>query len=46
MLGISPGTVRNHVKRIYAKLQVRSHAALLAAFFERLEQAARLTNSR
>jgi DNA-binding CsgD family transcriptional regulator len=34
MLDIAPGTVRNHIKSIYTKLDVRSQAELLAAFFE------------
>lgn len=36
MLAIAPGTVRNHIKSIYAKLGVRSQAELLAAFFDAL----------
>jgi DNA-binding CsgD family transcriptional regulator len=36
MLDIAPGTVRNHIKSIYAKLGVRSQAELLAAFFDAL----------
>ncbi|MDR3499520.1 MAG: helix-turn-helix transcriptional regulator [Parvibaculum sp.] len=40
MLKIAPGTVRNHIKRIYVKLDVRSQAELLALFFETLEEAA------
>jgi DNA-binding CsgD family transcriptional regulator len=36
MLEIAPGTVRNHIKAIYAKLGVRSQAELLAAFFDAL----------
>jgi DNA-binding CsgD family transcriptional regulator len=36
MLEIAPGTVRNHIKSIYAKLGVRSQAELLAAFFDAL----------
>ena len=39
-LRIAPGTVRNHIKHIYIKLDVRSQAALLALFFQTLEQAA------
>jgi DNA-binding CsgD family transcriptional regulator len=42
LLRISPGTVRNHVKHIYLKLNVRSQAALLALFFAKLEVAATL----
>lgn len=40
MLNIAPGTVRNHIKRIYVKLEVRSQAELLALFFEILNGAA------
>ncbi|MFA7637761.1 MAG: LuxR C-terminal-related transcriptional regulator [Parvibaculum sp.] len=40
LLGIAPGTVRNHIKRIYVKLDVRSQAELLALFFETLDDAA------
>lgn len=40
MLNIAPGTVRNHIKRIYVKLDVRSQAELLALFFEMLNGAA------
>ncbi|MGB3810569.1 MAG: LuxR C-terminal-related transcriptional regulator [Parvibaculum sp.] len=40
MLNIAPGTVRNHIKRIYVKLDVRSQAELLALFFETLNGAA------
>lgn len=40
MLKIAPGTVRNHIKRIYIKLDVRSQAELLALFFETLQDAA------
>jgi len=40
VLNIAPGTVRNHIKHIYTKLNVRSQAALLALFFETLERAA------
>jgi DNA-binding CsgD family transcriptional regulator len=40
MLNIAPGTVRNHIKRIYVKLEVRSQAELLALFFEMLNGAA------
>ena len=35
-LAISPGTVRNHMKQIYASLGVSSQAALFASFFDRL----------
>lgn len=37
-LDISPGTARNHLKRIYPKLGVTSHAELFALFFRALEQ--------
>ena len=40
MLEIAAGTVRNHIKSIYAKLGVRSQAELLAAFFESLSERA------
>ena len=33
----SPGTVRNHLKSIYAKLGVASHAELFALFFRALQ---------
>ncbi len=33
-LGISDGTVRNHTKKVYAKLQVRSQAELCGLFIE------------
>jgi DNA-binding CsgD family transcriptional regulator len=32
MLGISPQTVRNHMKSVYTKLGVSSRAELFAAF--------------
>lgn len=35
-LRISPGTVRNHMKRIYAKLGVASHTELFGRFLEAL----------
>jgi DNA-binding CsgD family transcriptional regulator len=38
-LGIAPGTVRNHIKHIYSKLNVRSQAGLLALLFETLQKA-------
>jgi DNA-binding CsgD family transcriptional regulator len=38
-LRISPGTVRNHMKRIYAKLGVSSQTELFAAFLDALAQA-------
>ncbi len=37
-LGISPDTARNHLKRIYPKLDVSSQAELFALFFRALEQ--------
>jgi DNA-binding CsgD family transcriptional regulator len=37
-LRISPGTVRNHMKRIYAKLGVSSQSELFAAFLDALAQ--------
>jgi DNA-binding CsgD family transcriptional regulator len=40
LLKIAPGTVRNHIKRIYVKLGVRSQAELLAYFFEVLSNSA------
>src|SRR5919108_4637312 len=38
-LRISPGTVRNHMKRIYAKLGVSSQTELFGVFLEALAQA-------
>jgi DNA-binding CsgD family transcriptional regulator len=38
-LRISPGTVRNHMKRIYAKLGVSSQTELFAVFLDALAQA-------
>ena len=38
-LGISPGTARNHLKRIYPKLGVGSHAELYALFLKALRVA-------
>jgi DNA-binding CsgD family transcriptional regulator len=38
-LGISPGTARNHLKRIYPKLGVASHAELYALFLRALRVA-------
>jgi len=38
-LGISPGTARNHLKRIYPKLGVASHAELYALFLQALRVA-------
>jgi DNA-binding CsgD family transcriptional regulator len=38
-LGISPGTARNHLKRIYPKLGVASHAELYALFLKALRVA-------
>lgn len=35
-LDIAPGTVRNHIKRIYAKLGVSSHSELFARFLDAL----------
>ena len=37
-LAISPDTARNHLKRIYPKLEVSSQAELFALFFRALEQ--------
>lgn len=37
-LAISPDTARNHLKRIYPKLDVSSQAELFALFFRALEQ--------
>lgn len=37
-LGISPDTARNHLKRIYPKLEVSSQAELFALFFRALER--------
>jgi DNA-binding CsgD family transcriptional regulator len=37
-LTISPDTARNHLKRIYPKLEVSSQAELFALFFRALEQ--------
>lgn len=39
LLGISPGTVRNHMKSIYAKLGISSHSELFGLFFEALASA-------
>lgn len=36
LLGISPGTVRNHMKSIYAKLEISSQSELFGLFFEAL----------
>jgi len=36
LLGISPGTVRNHLKNIYSKLEISSQAELFALFLESL----------
>jgi DNA-binding CsgD family transcriptional regulator len=38
-LGISPGTARNHLKRVYPKLGVASHAELYALFLKALRVA-------
>ena len=35
-LGISPGTVRNHMKQVYSKLEVNSQVGLVGLFFETL----------
>jgi len=39
LLGISPGTVRNHMKSIYGKLEISSQSELFGLFFETLSQA-------
>lgn len=36
LLGISPGTVRNHMKSIYIKLKIGSQSELFGLFFEAL----------
>jgi DNA-binding CsgD family transcriptional regulator len=36
ILGISPGTVRNHMKQVYSKLEVNSQVELVGLFFEML----------
>lgn len=36
LLGISPGTVRNHMKSIYIKLEISSQSELFGLFFESL----------
>ena len=36
LLDISPGTVRNHMKSIYAKLEISSQSELFGLFFEAL----------
>jgi len=38
VLGISPETARNHLKRVYPKLGVASQAELFALFFKALER--------
>jgi DNA-binding CsgD family transcriptional regulator len=38
VLSISPDTARNHLKRVYPKLEVSSQAELFALFFRALEQ--------
>lgn len=40
LLKIAPGTVRNHIKRIYVKMGVRTQAELMAFFFEILSNSA------
>ncbi len=39
LLEISPGTVRNHMKSIYAKLEISSQSELFGLFFEALSHA-------
>ena len=39
LLDISPGTVRNHMKSIYAKLEISSQSELFGLFFEALSHA-------
>lgn len=39
LLGISPGTVRNHMKSIYGKLEISSQSELFGLFFEALSHA-------
>jgi len=39
LLGISPGTVRNHMKSIYGKLEISSQSELFGLFFETLSLA-------
>jgi len=39
LLGISPGTVRNHMKSIYGKLEISSQSELFGLFFETLSHA-------
>ncbi len=41
LLGISPGTVRNHMKSIYGKLEISSQSELFGLFFEALSNAGR-----
>ena len=38
LLAIAPGTVRNHIKSIYLKLEVRTQAELMAKFFDTLSE--------
>lgn len=39
LLDISPGTVRNHMKSIYSKLEISSQSELFGLFFEALSHA-------
>lgn len=39
LLDISPGTVRNHMKSIYAKLEISSQSELFGLFYEALSHA-------
>ncbi len=39
LLDISPGTVRNHMKSIYSKLEISSQSELFGLFFETLSHA-------
>ena len=41
ILGISPGTVRNHMKQVYSKLEVNSQVELFGLFFETLGKASK-----
>jgi DNA-binding CsgD family transcriptional regulator len=38
ILGISSGTVRNHMKQVYSKLEVNSQVELFSLFFETLDE--------
>jgi DNA-binding CsgD family transcriptional regulator len=40
-LGIFPGTVRNHMKQIYSKMEVNSQVELFGLFFETLSKASK-----